>query len=118
MQNSNNHPTISHNLSISSNSSINDDEVINSLKENKLEKKCAAKLNRKILEKNIPKAISEISNYLDVLKNAFSKVCTKKQIPKKSSQKNSMKLQNNSKRDERIFYLNLNKIRFFFGCCV
>ena len=59
---------------LANDTSLNDEEILNYLAENKLEKRSAARLNKKIIEKNIPKAISQIASYLEMLKAAFTKL--------------------------------------------
>ncbi len=59
-------------------SSLNEDEMLNYIAENRLEKGNAARINKKIIERNIPKAINQIANYLEVLRTAFAKLTREK----------------------------------------
>lgn len=82
---------IPQNVDYSSVSSVNEEEVLTSLKENKLGRASAARLNKKLIEHNIPKAISQIESYLQVLKVAYLKVSRPKRLrakPKDCSKEN------------------------------
>jgi len=69
---------IPQNADYSSASSVNEEEVLTSLKNRKVDKTNAVRLNKRLIEHNIPKAISQIENYLQVLKVAYLKISRKK----------------------------------------
>jgi hypothetical protein len=54
--------------------SLDEEQIFKIISDNKIEKKEAASLNRKLIEKNFPKALMEIEKYLELLKEAYIKL--------------------------------------------